>query len=261
MQKSPPQFSTLVLTRSGRRLDLILNRPDALNAFDQQMHDELPEALEFARDDADSDVIVLTGAGRAFSAGGDFAHIEMNAQDPERFDHEISMARRIVMSLLETDKPIICRLNGHAVGLGATIALLCDIIYADQNAKIGDPHVLIGLAAGDGGALVWPQRIGLARAKEFLLTGDPIRASDAVAIGLINRALPAEELDSSVDALAEKLLGIPQPALRATKRLTNLELKRLAETVLEKGLEWEGETVRSPEHRAAIASMREKQNR
>lgn len=253
-----PEFATLLLARKGRRLDVTLNRPDALNAFDKVMHDELPEALDFARADEGSDVIVLTGAGRAFSAGGDFAHIAGNAAHPERFDHEMAMARRIVMTLIETEKPVICRMNGHAIGLGATIALLCDLIYASDRAKIGDPHVLIGLAAGDGGALVWPQRIGLTRAKEFLLTGEAITSAEAAAIGLINRALPAEELDAAVDALAGKLLAVPQPALRATKRLTNLELVRLADTVLTKGLEWECETVRSPEHHAAIAAMIER---
>lgn len=251
-----PDFTTVRLSREERCLTVTLDRADALNAFDKAMHDEFPEALEFARDDADSDVIVLTGAGRAFSAGGDFGHIANNAAHPEQFDHEIAMARRIVLALLDTDKPVICRMNGHAIGLGATIALLCDIVYADETAKIGDPHVVIGLAAGDGGALVWPQRIGLARAKEFLLTGEAIRAAEAAGIGLINKALPASELDAATDALSRRLLAMPQPALRATKRLTNLELRRLAESVLEKGMEWECETVRSEEHRAAIAAMR-----
>jgi enoyl-CoA hydratase len=145
------------------------------------------------------------------------------------------MARTIVITMLDIAKPVVCRMNGHAVGLGATLALLCDIIYADEGAKIGDPHVAIGLAAGDGGALIWPQRIGLTRAKEYLLTGELIRASEAAQIGLINRALPAEALDEAVSALANRLLAMPQPALRATKRLTNMELQRQLGTVLEAG--------------------------
>lgn len=258
MTDSTPQFATILMEREGRLLTVTLNRPEALNAFDKQMHDELPAALEFARSDTGSDVIVLTGAGKAFSAGGDFEHIAANAAEPERFDHEVEMAREIVMTMLDTDKPIVCRLNGHAVGLGATIALLCDIIYADERTKIGDPHVLIGLAAGDGGALVWPQRIGLARAKEYLMTGELLRAGEAAQIGLINKVFAPDELDDAVAALASKLLGVPQPALRATKKLTNLELKRLAETVLDQGLAWEKETVRSEEHRAALAAMMKK---
>lgn len=249
-------FSALKLERDDRLLTISLNRPETLNAFDKTMHDELPEALEWAARDEHSDVIVLTGAGKAFSAGGDFEHIAANAANPERFDHELDMAERLVLALLDIEKPVICRMNGHAVGLGATIALLCDVIYAADHAKIGDPHVLIGLAAGDGGALAWPMRIGLTRAKEFLLTGELLRASDAAAIGLINKALPADELDDAVAVLAAKMLAMPQLALRKTKMLTNMELKRLAQTVLKQGLEWEKETVRSAEHRAAIEALR-----
>ena len=256
-----PTFSTLVLERRERLLSLTLNRPDALNAFDLVMHDELPEALEFCANDPASDVIMITGAGRAFSAGGDLAHIERNAAEPERFDHEIKMAKRIVLTLIGMDKPVVCRMNGHAVGLGATIVLLCDIIFAAEGARIGDPHVQIGLAAGDGGALVWPERLGLARGKEFLFTGELLSAARAAELGLINHCVPGDELDAAVDTFCARLLAQPQLALRRTKALANLELCRVAETVLAKGLEWESETVRSAEHRCAVAALRERQSR
>lgn len=253
-----PALETLLMERRGRLLVVTLNRPDNLNAFNLALHDELAAALEFARDDACSDVILLTGAGRAFSAGGDFEHIENNARHPELFEHEVRVARRIVLTLLDIAKPVVCRLNGHAVGLGATIALLCDVIFAAETAKIGDPHVSIGLVAGDGGAIIWAQRIGLARAKEFLLTGDLLSASKAAEIGLINHSLPVEELDRAVDAFCEKLLGGAQTAIRYTKMLTNLELKRIAELVLDQGLQWEVESVRTADHREAIAALKEK---
>lgn len=255
---SLPDLTTIELIRKQRVLTIALNRPDALNAFDKAMHDELPLALEFARDDADCDVIVLTGNGKAFSAGGDFAHILNNADTPAEFEHEIAMARRIVETLVDLEKPVICRLNGHAVGLGATIALLCDIIYASDRAKIGDPHVNIGLVAGDGGVLAWPQRIGLTRAKEYLLTGALIPAAEAVTIGLINRAYPLEHLDAAVDELCNNLLGKPQFALRKTKALTNLGLKQLIPLLFEPGIRWEAESVRDPDHREAITAMIEK---
>lgn len=253
-----PEMQTIELNRDGRLLRIAFDRPGDLNAFDKAMHDELPPALDFARRDAESDVIVLTGNGKAFSAGGDFAHILHNANNPEDFDHEIAMARRIVETLVDIEKPVICRLNGHAIGLGATIALLCDIVYASDRAKIGDPHVSIGLVAGDGGALVWPQRIGLARAKEYLLTGELIDAEQAVGIGLINRAFPPEQLDHAVAKLCDRLLSQPQFALRKTKALTNLELKRLVPLLFEPGIRWEGESVRDPDHREAIVAMMEK---
>jgi enoyl-CoA hydratase len=246
-----PHFSTLLLERRGRLLTLTLNRPDSRNAFDLAMHDELPDALAFARDDAGSDLIVLTGAGRAFSAGGDLDHIARNAAEPERFDHEIAQARRIVLTLLDIAKPVVCRLNGHAVGLGATLALFCDIVIAADSAKIGDPHVGIGLVAGDGGAIIWPQLIGL-------VTGELLTATRAAEIGLINHAVPAEALDATVDACCQKLLGGAQLAIRRTKALLQIELRRITTALLDQGLAWEGETVRTADHREAIAALREK---
>lgn len=253
-----PILSAILLERRGRLLAITLNRPDSLNAFDLAMHDELADALAFARDDAGSDLILLTGAGRAFSAGGDLDHIARNAAEPERFDHEVEVARTIVLTLLDIDKPVVCRMNGHAVGLGATIALLCDVIFASDKAKIGDPHVGIGLVAGDGGAIVWAQRIGLTRAKELLLTGELLGAQRAAELGLVNHCLPADELDAAVSAFCDKLLGGAQFAIRRTKALTNLELKRLAELVLDAGLDWERQSVRTADHREAVLALREK---
>jgi enoyl-CoA hydratase len=253
-----PELQTIELRREGRLLNIAFDRAESLNAFDKLMHDELPAALEFARDDAASDIIILTGNGKAFSAGGDFAHILNNANNPDEFEHEIGMARQIVETLIDIEKPVICRMNGHAVGLGATIALLCDIIYASNKAKIGDPHVNIGLVAGDGGVLSWPQRIGLTRAKEYLLTGELITADEAVNMGLINRAFPPEDLDAAVAGLCEKLLAKPQFALRKTKALTNLELKRLTPLLFDPGIRWEAESVRDPDHREAITALMEK---
>lgn len=255
MNTDMPQLATIAMHRDGRLLTIAFNRPDTLNVFDKAMHDELPAALEFAAADEGSDVIVLTGRGKAFSAGGDFAHIAHNAANPEDFDHEIAMARRIVETLVNIEKPVVCRMNGHAVGLGATIALLCDIIYASDRAKIGDPHVNIGLVAGDGGAIAWPQRIGLTRAKEYLLTGELVGAVKAEQIGLINRALPLEELDGAVAALCAALLAKPQFALRKTKALTNLEVRRMCDLLLDPGLAWEAQSVRTAEHREAIAAL------
>ena len=253
-----PEFRTILLARRGRLLVVTLNRPETLNAFDLALHDELPDALAFAGRDAASDVILLTGAGRAFSAGGDIAHMERNAADPQLFDHEARQAKRIVFTLLDIEKPVVCRMNGHAVGLGATLALLCDVIFAAEGAKIGDPHVGIGLVAGDGGAVIWAQRIGLARAKEFLLTGDLLTARAAADIGLINHCLPADALDGAVDAFCARLLDGAPNAIRWTKMLTNIELKRIAEAVMEPGIAYEGMSVRSADHREGIAALKEK---
>ena len=228
------------------------------HAINLDLHDELPEALWFAQGDTGSDLILLTGAGRGFSAGGDIDHIARNAANPRLFDHEARMAKRIIFTLLDIDKPVVCRMNGHAVGLGATIALMCDIIFAAEGAKIGDPHVGIGLVAGDGGAAIWPQRIGLARAKEYLFTGDLLTAQKAAEIGLINHCLPLEELDAAVDAFCQRLLGGAIGAIRATKILTNLELKRIAHAVMDAGIAYESLAMRTPDHLEGIAALRDR---
>jgi enoyl-CoA hydratase len=229
-----------------------------LNAIDEQMHDDLVEVFAFVAEDEHSDVIVLTGAGRAFSAGGDFAHLADLAARPELFDHDATRAKRIVFSILDLEKPLICRLNGHATGLGATLALLCDVVFAADGAKVGDLHVTIGLVAGDGGALVWPERIGFARAKEYLMTGDLVPAKKAEELGLINHCLPAPELDAAVDAFCQRLLSGSTNAIRWTKVLVNLELKRRAHAVMDPGIAYEAVTVRSADFRDAVEALRNK---
>ena len=253
-----PTLSTIAMAREGRLLRITLNRPEAMNAVNLALHDDLADALWFAQCDSGSDVVLITGAGRAFSAGGDLDHIANNAANPHLFDHEARMAKRILFTLLDIEKPVVCRMNGHAVGLGATLALMCDIVFAAEGAKIGDPHVGLGLVAGDGGAVIWAQRIGLARAKEYLFTGDLLTAQKAAEIGLINHCLPAGELDGAVDAFCQRLLNGATGAIRMTKILTNLELKRIAHAITDAGIAYESLSVRSADHLEGIAALREK---
>jgi len=255
---SMPRFETITLARKGRVLTITLDRPDAMNAINEQMHEDLVDVFAFVAEDEHSDVIVLTGAGGAFSAGGDFAHLADMAARPEVFDHDATRAKRIVFSILDFEKPLICRLNGHATGLGATLALLCDVVFAADSAKIGDPHVSIGLVAGDGGALVWPERIGFARAKEYLMTGELVPARKAEELGLVNHCLPAAELDGAVDAFCERLLNGSTNAIRWTKVLVNLELKRRAHALMDPGIAYEAVTVRSSDFRDAVEALRNK---
>ena len=253
-----PDYQTLELSRKGRLLTIAMNRPDQLNAINLRLHAELAEVFTFAAADEHSDVVVFTGKGRAFSAGGDMDHILNNATHPDLFDEEVRLAKRSVFSMLDLDKPLVCRMNGHAVGLGATLALYCDVIFAAEKAKIGDPHVAVGLVAGDGGAAIWPQRVGLCRSKEFLLTGELLTATRAVEIGLINHALPAEELDAAVEAFCARMLSGARSAIRYTKILLNQELKRVTHEILDTGLAYEALTVRSEDHQEAVRAMLEK---
>jgi enoyl-CoA hydratase len=251
-------YQRLRLSREGRLLTITLDHPELLNAVGEVMHEELVDALAFASCDPESDVIVLTGAGKAFSAGGDIGRMAEIAAQPGLFQQEVVRAKRLVFTLLDVEKPVIAKVNGHAVGLGATLALLCDVIFASEQARIGDPHVAVGLVAGDGGAVIWPQLIGFARAKEYLMTGDLLPAREAAAIGLINHAVPAQDLDRTVDAFCQRLLAGATQAIRWTKVTVNLELKRIAHAVLDTGLAYEALSVATADHRAAVLAFQEK---
>lgn len=251
-----PEFRTVLLARSGRRLTVTLNRPEALNAFGATMHVEFIEMLRFVASDTESDVVVLTGAGRAFSAGGDLDRMLEITESPQEFDKEAADAKRLIFALLDIEKPIIAEVNGPAVGLGATIALFCDVIFAAESARIGDPHVSIGLVAGDGGAVIWPQLIGFARAKEYLLTGQLLSATEAERIGLINHVVPDAELGARVDAFCDLLLNGATQAISWTKTTINLELKRIAHAAMDTGMAYESLSVRTDEHRQRVESLR-----
>lgn len=248
-------YRTIRTERRGRVLTLILDRPDKLNAVDEAMHGELATIFAAAADDPHSDVIVLTGAGRAFSAGGDI--VWMQKMIDEGFDQTAREAKRIVLDLLDCDKPVIAKVNGHAAGFGATLALFCDVIYAADHAKIGDPHVAVGLTAGDGGALIWPQLVGYARAKQYLLTGDMLTAPEAERIGLINRAVPAAELDATVDAFADRLAAGARIAIRTTKRAINAGLKQSAAQMMDTCLALEAISNASADHQEAVDAFRD----
>ena len=171
-------YQRMRFNRKGRTLTIALDN-GKVNAVDGRMHKELARVFLDAQDDEESDLVILTGAGEAFCAGGDMDWFLMIIEDPREFRAIAPEAKRIVTSLLDLEKPLVCRLNGAAAGLGATIALMSDIIVAADTAAIGDPHVKAGLVAGDGGAIIWPQLIGFARAKELLLTGDMLPADEA----------------------------------------------------------------------------------
>ncbi|GIL01836.1 MAG: enoyl-CoA hydratase [Alphaproteobacteria bacterium] len=250
-------YTSIGVTRDGRRLTLTLDNPHALNAVTARMHHELSTIFADVAGDEAADLVVLTGAGKAFCAGGDIAWMQAMLVQPGGMAAITPEGRSIVHTLLDLDKPVICRLNGDAVGLGATLALFCDIIIADETARIGDPHVRVGLVAGDGGAVIWPHLIGHARAKEFLLTGDLLTAARAAEIGLINRAVPAGELDAEVDRYADKLLRGAQQAIRWTKRSVNLGLRQRADSVFEASLAYEVASSVLPDHAEAVAAFAE----
>ncbi|MBX3529378.1 MAG: enoyl-CoA hydratase/isomerase family protein [Rhizobiaceae bacterium] len=251
-------YRYFAFSRADRVLTVTLNRPEKFNAIAGDMHRELSRLFYDVAADEGSEVIVITGAGQAFSAGGDLDYFEECRRTPALFRQAMREAKWIVDGLLDCDKPVICRMNGDAVGLGATIALFCDVIIAADTARIGDPHVKVGFVAGDGGAVIWPQLIGYARAKQFLLTGDLLTANEARDIGLINFSVPAAELDATVDRWAKRLASGATLATRWTKATINVGLKQLAASMMDIGIAYEGLSGRSDDHGEAIAAMRER---
>ena len=251
-------YSRFTFERDGRVLTAAITSDHPVNGVDAAMHEELGKVFTDLQRDSESDIIILTGKGRAFCAGGDFDWFDEQISDPGKFRDIAWEAKRIVTSILDMEKPMICRLNGAAAGLGATIALLCDMIVADDKALIGDPHVKVGLVAGDGGAVIWPQLIGYAKAKELLMTGDLLTAAEAKDLGLINYAVPTTSLDTKVGELVSKLQGNPKWAVRWTKTVANIPLRALAAQMMDASVGWESVSNYMDDRKEAVDAFREK---
>jgi len=251
-------YQNLKITRDGPILTITLDNPPS-NAVTKAMHRELADIFSDINRDAETKVVILTGAGdRIFCAGGEFSAMRESIENPQAAVASMQEGIRLIHSLLALEKPIIARINGHAIGFGATLALFCDLIYAVDTAKIGDPHVLVGYAAGDGGALIWPQMIGYARAREFLLTGDTLLGAEAATIGLITRAVKTESLNETVNAIARRLAEGATIAINATKQAINMSLRRQFDALIEAHIGLELMSHFSNDHVEAVAAMLEK---
>jgi enoyl-CoA hydratase len=237
---------------------LTMDSGEKMNGVNERLHDELATIFrDLAHDDAVR-VIVFTGTNGAFCAGANLQWLATQLETPPAPHHTNASGRGIVMGILDCPKPIIARVNGDAIGLGASLALLSDIIIADETARIADPHVRIGLVAGDGGALIWPLLIGYARAKEFLLTGNVVTATEAARMGLINHAVPAAQLDEKVQAFARQLAEGAPLAIQFTKAATNIPLRQAIESVLQSSLALEHVTLRSADVREGVSAFLER---
>lgn len=251
-------YEHIQFKRAGRVLTIVMNRPEVKNAANVRMHNELSRVFADAQRDEATDIVVLTGAGDAFSAGGDIRAMRDKIADRTLWNDTVNEARALFYSILDLDKPLIARINGAASGLGATLAVYADISIAVETAVIGDPHVKVGLVAGDGGALMWPMLVGFQRAKELLFLGDNIPAAEAARLGLITHVVPAGELDARIDELIAKLLKLPPFALRGTKKAINHTLKQLALATFEYGISLETQSQLTNDHAEAVAAFIDK---
>ncbi|MFF3574057.1 enoyl-CoA hydratase/isomerase family protein [Nocardia jiangxiensis] len=241
----------LIEARGAVRI-VTLNRPDALNAANEELHDAVVGVWRHIAADPEARAVVLTGAGRAFSAGGDFNHLRAVRLDRNKRRSEIDGARALVTEMVDFPLPIVAAVNGPAVGLGCNLAVLSDVVLIAESAYMADPHVGVGLTAADGGAPTWPLLMGLLRAKEYLFTSERIPAQQAVALGLANRVVPDDELLEQAVALAAKFAAQPPQAIQSTKRVLNLHVKRAITGILEYALAEEFQSFDTPEHQAIV---------
>jgi enoyl-CoA hydratase len=251
-------YQSLEINRDGRVLTVTINRPEARNAIDEGLHGEFARVFVDIDHDPETDVVILTGAGQAFCAGGDLNWLLSLQGDPIKSSSAIRNDRRIQNSLLDLEKPIIAKVRGPAIGLGCSLALFCDFVYATPEARFADPHVSVGLVAGDGGAFLWPQLVGLARARRYLLTGDPVFGAEAVDIGLITAVEPDENLDQAVNELAERLVRGATYAIKWTKASINASLKVAANAVIDRAAAFENLTQLMNDNRIGLESVKDR---
>ncbi|MFL6090136.1 MAG: enoyl-CoA hydratase/isomerase family protein [Aeromicrobium sp.] len=247
----------LVEERGPIRL-LTLNRPEVFNATNAAMHGALISVWRQLAEDRDARAVVITGAGKAFSAGGDFEHLASLWSDKAARRVEIDNAGRLLREMLEFPLPVVAAVNGPAVGLGCNLAICSDIVLIAESAHMADPHVGVGLTAADGGAPTWPMLMGMLKAKEYLLTSAPIPAKLAVELGLANRVVSDEAVLDEALAVAEKLAQQPAHAIQTTKRALNLHMKRAVQGVLEYALDAEYASFDTPEHQGIVTAFLER---
>ncbi len=255
------KYQAILTEREDKVLTLTLNRPESLNAVSPEMHTELSRIFADIQLDEETNAVVITGAGKAFSAGGDVKGMLDRAEGKIKEAPAITRtfeARKIIDDMLDCEKPIIAAVNGPAIGLGATIALFCDVIYASDKARFGDPHVKVGITAGDGGAVIWPLLIGAARAKEFLMTGDIMDAKRAEQIGLVNYVVPHDKLREEAWGFARRLANGPSVAINTTKMSVNKMIKHVSNLVLDYSLSVEMHCFNTEDHVEAVRAFVEK---
>ena len=254
-------YEFIKVEKADRVATVTLNRPDALNAVTTALHHELELIWLDLAADQDVNAIILTGAGRAFCAGGDVKGMSSGSftgVSKGRGPITAANGRRLVQNILEVEQPIIGAINGDAVGLGATIALLCDITVASEKARFADTHVKVGVVAGDGGAVIWPLLIGPHRAKEFLMRGNFINGAEAGRIGMVNYAVPPEQVMPKARELAQELADGPTWAIRWSKLAVNKWLKEQANLIMDASLAYEMMTFKTQDHQEAVKAFIEK---
>ncbi|MBO0830927.1 MAG: enoyl-CoA hydratase/isomerase family protein [Actinobacteria bacterium] len=238
---------------------ITLNRPEVLNAAHEAMHTEMTTVWADVDKDEQTRVAVVTGAGRAFSAGGDLAMVERQIGNYDLVTRMLREMGDLVYNMANCSKPIVSAINGVAVGAGLVVGLMADISICAQDARLGDGHVRLGVAAGDHAAIIWPLLCGLAKAKYYLLTGEMVSGAEAERIGLVSKALPSGDVLPEALRVADHLAAGPQHAIRLTKRALNGWL-RAAGPIFDQSAAYEMLTFLGEDIKEGLASLREKRD-
>jgi enoyl-CoA hydratase len=251
---------TLTLTTPAPGVaEITLSRPELLNRFDPALHRELGEVLRGIAHDREVRAVVLDSTGRAFSAGGDFDLMRRAHDDPGFRAALVDEGRELLDAFLALPQPLVVGVQGPAIGLGATVALSGDALVAARSATLADTHVVVGLVAGDGGCLVWPASAGMLRARRHLLTGDPLTAEEAFALGMVTDLVDGpDDVAPAARALATRIAGLPPLAVQGTKRALNRVSQQRAGEVVDLSLALEERTLASDDLLEAIAAFRDR---
>jgi enoyl-CoA hydratase len=251
------QFAPSLLVEKLGAVHIVrINRPEAFNAVDEAMHKAMAGIWRVLLDDDDVRAVVTTGVGKAFSAGGDMVMFGRLIEDPEARAYQIAEARTVFTEVINFGKPLVSAVNGPAVGLGCSVALLSDLLVMGENSYLADPHVAVGLTAGDGGAAMLPLLIGMMKAKEYVLLGDKITAEIAKELNLVTRVVPDDQVLDEALALGERLAALPAQAVRTSKIALNMHLSRAALGVLEYALAEEFTSFTTQEFKDRVAAFR-----
>ena len=257
------QFDDYHQLRFERRehgvLLVTLHNPEKYNATDEQMHTEIARVWRDISTDPETRVAVVTGAGKAFSAGGDLGMVERMAGDHDRVSHMLSEMSDLVYNIVNCEKPVVSAINGVAVGAGIVVALLADISICAEDARLGDGHVKLGVAAGDHAAIIWPLLCGMAKARYYLMTGEMLTGEEAERIGLVSLCVDDDQVHAKAMEVATKLAAMSQTALQWTKHSLN-HWYRSAGPAFDASLAYEFLGFGGPDVLEGIASHREKRS-
>ena len=249
----PNPFEPEILIEERGPIRIVtLNRPEARNAANQVLHRKVSRVWRYLDDDPEVRAVVLTGAGKAFCAGGDMDLFRALHSDHVTRRRIIDEAGRVAREMVAFSLPIVAAVNGPAVGLGANLAVLSDLVLMAESSYLQDPHVEVGLTAADGGAPIWPLYMSILRVKEYLFTGARIPAAKAVELGLATRVVPDDKLFDEALELAGRLAAQPPQALQTTKRAVNMHLVRAMDGIVDYALAAEFQSFDTPEHQAVV---------